>query len=158
MKTRIIFSTALILLISLTSIVAQQVEKFDTTLWVNNITIAKTAAAEKGHPIMLVFSGSDWCKPCIKLKTQILLTETFSAYAKDHYILLNLDFPRKAKNKLSDEQQAHNDELASKYNMDGVFPLVVIIDVDGKVLATSGYLDLSPSEYIANLESLLVKK
>lgn len=158
MKTKIIFSTALNLLISLTSIVAQQIEKFDTTLWVKNISIAKAAAVEKGHPIMLVFSGSDWCKPCIKLKTQILLTETFSAYAKDHYILLNLDFPRKAKNKLTDEQQAHNDELASKYNMEGTFPLVVIIDVDGKVLATSGYLDISPAEYIANLESLLVKK
>lgn len=157
MKTRFIFSTILILLISFTTY-AQQIEKFDTTLWVSNITIAKTEATEKGHPIMLVFSGSDWCKPCIKLKTQILLTETFSAYAKDHYILLNLDFPRKTKNKLSDEQQAHNDELASKYNMEGVFPLVVIIDTDGKVLATSGYLDISPAEYIANLESLLVKK
>lgn len=157
MKTKIIFSATLIILICFATF-AQQVEKFDTSLWVSNITIAKAAAKEKGHPIMLVFSGSDWCKPCIKLKTQILLTETFSAYAKDHYILLNLDFPRKAKNKLSDEQQAHNDELASMYDMEGIFPLVVIIDVDGKVLATSGYLDISPAEYIANLESLLVKK
>ncbi len=158
MKTKIIFITSLFLLFSFTSIIAQEVEKFDSTLWISNLTLAKVAAAEKGHPIMLVFSGSDWCKPCIKLKTQILLTDTFSIYAKDHFVLLNLDFPRKAKNKLSTEQQAHNDELASKYNMEGTFPLVVIIDVDGKVLASTGYLDLSPAEYISHLESLLNKK
>ncbi len=137
---------------------AQVVEKFDTTLWVSNITQAKSISNEKKLPIMLVFSGSDWCKPCIKLKTQILLTDTFSIYAKTHFILLNLDFPRKAKNKLSNEQQAHNDELAGKYNAEGTFPLVVIIDSEGKVLASSGYLDISPAEYIVNLESLLLKK
>lgn len=157
MKIKIIFGTSLILFLSFTTI-AQQVEKFDSTLWVRNITEAKAAAAEKHFPIMLVFSGSDWCKPCIKLKSQILLTDAFSAYAKNHFVLLNLDFPRKSKNKLSPEQQAHNDELASKYNMDGTFPLVVIIDLEGKVLATSGYLDLTPDEYISNLESLLNKK
>lgn len=157
MKTKLAGLILSICLISTVSF-AQIVEKFDTTLWVTNITIAKAVALEKGQPIMLVFSGSDWCKPCIKLKTQILLTDTFSVYAKDHFVLLNLDFPRKAKNKLSAEQQAHNDELASKYNMEGTFPLVVIIDKDGTVLASTGYLDLTPAEYIVHLESLLNKK
>lgn len=157
MKTKIFYITTLLFLISVASISAQT-EKFDSTLWVSNITTAKAAAIEKHLPIILVFSGSDWCKPCIKLKSQILLTDTFSAYAKDHFVLLNLDFPRKSKNKLSDAQQAHNDELASRYNLEGTFPLVVIIDAEGKVLATSGYLDLTPAEYIVNLESLLNKK
>jgi thioredoxin-related protein len=137
---------------------AQIVEKFDSTLWVKNITVAKATSIEKKLPIMLVFSGSDWCKPCIKLKTQILLTDEFSTYAKTHFVLLNLDFPRKAKNKLSTEQQVHNDELAGKYNAEGTFPLVVVIDSEGKVLATSGYMDVTPAEYIKNLEALLLKK
>jgi thioredoxin-related protein len=154
-KLSILFLT-LILTISFSK--AQVVEKFDTTLWVSNISQAKAICIDKKLPIMLVFSGSDWCKPCIKLKTQILLTDTFSVYAKTHFVLLNLDFPRKAKNKLSNEQQAHNDELAGKYNNEGTFPLVVIIDSEGKILATSGYLDVTPAEYIKNLEALLSKK
>lgn len=157
MKTKKNCIISLLFLLSFSAISAQT-EKFDSTLWVPNITMAKATAIEKHLPIMLVFSGSDWCKPCIKLKTQILLTDTFSAYAKDHFVLLNLDFPRKSKNKLCPEQQAHNDELASKYNMEGTFPLVVIIDADGKILATSGFLDITPAAYIANLESLLNKK
>ncbi len=150
MKTKLLIICTLIIVLS-NSIFAQEVEKFDTTIWVKNLSIAKASASEKGLPIMLVFSGSDWCKPCIKLKTQILLTDTFSAYAKDHFVLLNLDFPRKAKNKLSPEQQVHNDDLASKYNMEGTFPLVVIIAKDGKVLASTGYLDITPAEYILHL-------
>jgi len=157
MKTKALFYISLILLLSYTA-KAQQVEKLDSTLWMGDLTTAKTAATERHLPIMLVFSGSDWCKPCIKLKTQILLTDTFSNYAKNHFVLLNLDFPRKSKNKLSDQQQAHNDNLASKYNTEGVFPLVVIIDVEGNVLATFGYLDTTPSEYILHMESLLAKK
>lgn len=157
MKTKLVALSLSFCLFAATSF-SQIIEKFDTTIWVRNISTAKSISAEKHLPIMLVFSGSDWCKPCIKLKTQILLTDTFSAYAKDHFVLLNLDFPRKAKNKLSAEQEVHNDELASKYNMDGTFPLVVIIDNEGKILATSGYLDITPAEYITNLESLLIKK
>lgn len=157
MKTKFLFLIIIISFLGYTT-KAQEVEKLDTTLWMTDFTSAQAAAAARHLPILLVFSGSDWCKPCIKFRSQILLTDTFSTYARDHFVMLNLDFPRKSKNKLSVEQQAHNDNLASKYNMEGIFPLVVIVDVDGKVLATFGYLDTSPSEYIIYMESLLAKK
>lgn len=148
---------AFLCLFAVTTLKSQVVEKFDTSLWVSNITQAKALSVEKNIPIMLVFSGSDWCIPCMKLKKQILLTDTFSVYAKDHFVLLNLDFPRKSKNKLSSEQQSHNDQLASQYNMQGVFPLVVIINKEGEILGSTGFLDLTPAEYITYLESLLKK-
>jgi len=147
-----------LLLFGLKIINAQSAEKFDSTIWVKNFEQAKLIAIDKKLPIVLVFSGSDWCKPCIKLKTQILLTDSFSAYAKDHFVMLNLDFPSKKVNKLSSEQQKHNDELAAKYNIEGVFPLLLILDNSYKVITSSGYIDVKPEEYIKNLESLLKNK
>lgn len=47
-----------------------------------------------------------------------------------------------------------NEALAEKYNTRGFFPLVVLLDSDGNVLGTTGYKDVSATEYIKILESL----
>jgi thiol-disulfide isomerase/thioredoxin len=46
--------------------------------WQTNIDTAKQIATEKNRPIILVFQGSDWCAPCIKLNREVFSTETFS--------------------------------------------------------------------------------
>ena len=102
----------------------------------------------------LVFSGSDWCAPCMKLDRFIWQSEEFKAFSNDHFILLRADFPKQKKNKLSDEQQAHNDRLAAKYNRNGYFPLVVILNKNGEIIGTTGYKNLSPAEYIKQLIAL----
>ena len=48
----------------------------------------------------MIFSGSDWCKPCINLKQSILLTDEFAKFSGEEMVLLELDFPYKKKNKL----------------------------------------------------------
>lgn len=98
---------------------------------------------------MLVFKGSDWCAPCIKLDKEILKTETFSQYASENLVLLEADFPRKKANRLSAEQQEKNGFLAEKYNRNGYFPFVVILDQNGKVLGQSGYEKMSPEEFVS---------
>jgi thiol-disulfide isomerase/thioredoxin len=35
--------------------------------WKTNFELVKKEAASQSKPIVLVFSGSDWCAPCIKL-------------------------------------------------------------------------------------------
>ena len=67
--------------------------------------------------------------------------------------MLKADFPRQKKNKLSKEQQKHNDLLAEKYNLEGYFPLVLILNAQGKVLGKTGYKKLSPEKYISLLNS-----
>ena len=39
-------------------------------------------------------------------------------------------------------------KLAEKYNLEGSFPLVVILDKNGKVLGKMGFKNVSPEEYI----------
>jgi len=88
-----------------------------------HIDQALKQSAEEDKPIMLVFSGSDWCKPCIQLKKEILETEAFSETA-NHLIFLYLDFPYRKANRLSKEETSHNEELAERYNKDGHFPKI----------------------------------
>ena len=121
--------------------------------WKTDLNDAKKIASEKNNPIVLVFQGSDWCAPCIKLDTQIFSTQEFTNYAKDHYVMLKADFPKKSKNKLTDEQQEKNDKLAEKYNPNGYFPYVVVLDKTGKVLGNTGYKNISPAEYIKILNT-----
>lgn len=116
--------------------------------WQTNFEKAKETATENNQKIILVFQGSDWCAPCIKLDNEIWSSKEFKAYAKDNYVMLKADFPRRRKNKLAKEQQKHNDALAEKYNQEGLFPLVVVLDNTGKVLGKTGYKKIDPKEYI----------
>ena len=122
-------------------------------IWHTDIETAKKSAQEQNKKIILVFQGSDWCGPCIKLEKEIWSYEEFKTYAKEQFVLLKADFPKKKANKLSKEQQTKNDLLAEKYNQNGYFPLVVVLDKTGKVLGTTGYKNITPAEYIKLLSS-----
>lgn len=123
--------------------------------WQTDIEVAKAIAQQKDQPIILVFQGSDWCAPCIKLEKEIWTTEEFQHYAKSHFIMLKADFPRKKKNKLNPDLQEKNNMLAETYNKKGYFPFVVVLDKDGKVLGETGYEKKSPGDYIKLLTSFI---
>ncbi len=103
---------------------------------------------------MLIFSGSDWCAPCIRLDKNIWQSEAFQKEATSQWILVKANFPRKKANQLSDAQTEHNRILAEKYNVEGSFPLVVLLDNTGKVLGKMGFKNVSPEEYIKMIHSL----
>lgn len=121
--------------------------------WVFNFDKAKAIAKKENKTIIMVFQGSDWCAPCIKLDKEIWQTETFKSYAKDHFVMLKLDFPKRKKNALDAEQEKHNNALAEKYNKNGYFPYVVVLDSKGNQLGSTGYKKITPKDYIALLES-----
>jgi len=122
--------------------------------WETDLSVAKRIAAEKNRNIVLVFSGSDWCAPCIKLEKEIWETDEFKSYAKEHFVMLRADFPRKKVNRLSKEQQEKNNKLAETYNLNGYFPFVLVLDANGKILVTTDYKKVSPKEYISILTSI----
>lgn len=132
--------------------------KPDQTTWQHNYEAAAKQAATEHRPILMVFAGSDWCKPCIMLRKEVWDTPEFREYANNHFVLLELDFPRFKKNQLPAEQTRYNEQLASRYNKEGVFPLVVLTDERGQVLAKTGYQPGGPEKYIAHLELLLQQK
>lgn len=119
-----------------------------------NFEDAKALALKENKNIILVFSGSDWCAPCIKLDKSIWQSEDFKSEAKKDWILVKADFPKKKGNELSPELQEQNRVLAEKYNKDGFFPLVVVLDKNGKATGKTGFKNVTPKEYIALLHSL----
>ena len=95
--------------------------------WHKDFNQAIQQAKEEEKPLILVFAGSDWCAPCIKLERQIWSTKAFVEYADENYVLYRADFPRKRKNQLPLKQLNQNKGLAEKYNSKGYFPLVVCL-------------------------------
>lgn len=124
--------------------------------WYEDFTDAVKTANKEDKPIVLVFSGSDWCAPCIRLKRNIWQSEDFKDYAETNYVLYNADFPRKKKNKLPLDKLNTNKALAEKYNIQGHFPLVVILDKKKSVLGKTGFdAKATPNEYISLLNSFI---
>lgn len=121
--------------------------------WYTDFAQAKKLATEESKNIILVFSGSDWCAPCIKLEKQIWESTDFKAEASKNWVLVKADFPKKKANALPEPQQQQNATLYEKYNAEGAFPLVVVLDKNGKVLGKTAYKNISPTEYISHLHS-----
>tara|TARA_B100000768_G_C11284835_1_gene381705 strand:- start:9807 stop:10235 length:429 start_codon:yes stop_codon:yes gene_type:complete len=121
--------------------------------WETSYENSVKSAIVQNKKIILVFQGSDWCGPCIKLSKEIWSSQEFIDYSKENYVLLQADFPRKKKNALSEEQQNINNFLAEKYNPNGYFPLVVILNKNGGVLGETSYKKVTPKQYINLLES-----
>jgi thioredoxin-related protein len=113
---------------------------FNTSEWGNNLEYAKEKAATEHKLILLNFSGSDWCAPCIMLKKQVFSSDEFQSFADERLVLLRADFPRLKKNKLPDDELKRNEALAEKYNPDGNFPFTVLINPTGEVIKSwNGY-------------------
>lgn len=108
-------------------------------IWLTSFQQAQDLALEEQKPILLVFSGSDWCRPCIQLDREVFQDSAFLAFAASELVLLKADFPRSRKNRLAEEQKAHNERLAQRYNPKGEFPLVLLLDANGQELARTAY-------------------
>ncbi len=121
--------------------------------WERDFEVAKERALNEGRNILLVFSGSDWCVPCMKLEKEIWKSKKFIDDPKEHFVLLRADFPKRKANMISKEQQEANNDLAEIYNNRGIFPLVLVLNKDGEVLGKAGYKNISPAEYISMLHS-----
>lgn len=126
--------------------------------WNTDLASALQQAKANNKPVLAVFSGSDWCKPCIMLQREVFDQPEFAQYAKDRLVLARFDFPRSKKNKLPASQIKLNEQAAAQLNQEGAFPLVVLLSPAGKVLAKTGYRPGGPATYDAYLTQLLAKQ
>ena len=123
--------------------------------WEPSFENAKKTAKEKHELILLNFSGSDWCGPCIVLRKDYLESDAFTKMANDNLVLVNADFPRKKKNIPPTDVVKRNEALAEMYNKEGSFPFTLLLNADGKVLKTwHGKPDISPEEWTAQIKAV----
>ena len=122
--------------------------------WRTDFDKAQSEAQASGKYILLKFSGSDWCIPCIRMEKNIFSTAGFTQFADSNLVTVNADFPQKKKNMPSREVTKQNDLLASKYNKEGHFPLTLLLSPDGKVVRTwDGFPDGTPEDFKAQVRA-----
>ena len=126
------------------------------TGWHKTLDEAKTLAQKEHKHILLNFSGSDWCGPCIRLHKEIFDSEQFQQFAETSLVLVNADFPRLKKNQLPANQQKINDAIADQYNSKGSFPFTVLLNENGKVLKQwEGFPKITADQFVEEMRSVI---
>ena len=107
-------------------------QEHDTRLnWETDFEIAKTKSKKSKKPILMLFTGSDWCAPCKMLKKDFFYSDKFIAKSK-HFVLLLVDFPRN-KELITPAQEAANKVLNSKYGVRSL-PTLIAVNYKGNIL------------------------
>ena len=121
--------------------------------WMTDFAAAKAKALAEGKYMLVDFSGSDWCRWCIKLDEEVFSKEAFQSYAKDNLVLVLADFPRD-KSKQSSELKKQNEQMAEDFGVRG-FPTVFVLNPEGKMVAKTGYQQGGASAYVKHLKKLI---
>jgi thioredoxin-related protein len=121
----------------------------------NKFEVAEKNAKDSNKLVLLNFSGSDWCIPCIKMHRDIFENDDFKKATDSLVIFVNADFPRMKKHQADAATQKQNDALADKYNNGGAFPYTLLIDGEGKVLkAWSGLPTGTASDFAKEIQTI----
>ena len=120
-------------------------------VWLTDLEAAKAQGVKENKPVLIDFTGSDWCPPCIQLHKVVFESAEFAAVASK-YVLVELDYPRKTPQ--APELKAKNAELSKQFGISG-FPTVLLIDAkSGEVFGkTVGFGGQTAKEYLDKLAS-----
>lgn len=121
--------------------------------WTTDLEKAFKDAKAQKKSVLVEFTGSDWCPPCIMMRKKVFSQKEFVSEASKDFILVELDFPRNDK-ELSEKHQPY----AEKYEIDG-FPTVILFDQDGKEFNrfyASEYPDTE--KFLAHLDKASAKR
>ncbi len=103
--------------------------------WGTDLPAALTQAAAEKKNVLVLFTGSDWCPPCKALKANVLEKPEFDAFAKDKYVLVEIDLPNQKQ--LPEGLLEKNRELSQKMKIEA-FPTMLVLNPDG--IVTAGFL------------------
>jgi len=125
--------------------------------WQTDYEQALATAKETRKCVLLNFTGSDWCPPCIEMHKVVFSKPAFLDYVQKNLILVEIDFP--GRKTLPETLAKQNERLKRQYGIDGKgFPTVVLLSPDGKILGElQGYGGEGPAEIVAWVEELRPK-
>ncbi len=119
--------------------------------WLTDLSQAQAQAKAEKKSVLLVFSGSDWCPPCVEMQRQVFASPQFIDYARRALVLVNVDFPQKSTQ--TAELQKANQALKTKFNVGENFPTLVLLDDTGSTLfQEAGYGGGGPGEVLPKLQ------
>ena len=151
MKT--VFRVATVMLACSFGVIAG--ETAEPGVWTQDISAAKGVAKEKGLPILLNFTGSDWCGWCKLMDKSVYSQPEWKAYAAQKLMLVTLDFP-KDKSIVPEAYVERNAQLQKQFGVRG-YPTYVLLDSDGEtVIGRLGAgRDKTPASFAKEVDELL---
>ena len=136
---------------------SQEEEDYSNLNWLTDFDLAKKESASSKKPILIYFTGSDWCSPCKMLKKDFFNTEAFESKA-ENFVLLMVDMPRRI-DIISPEQKKKNKVLVKKYNQKGGYPNLVALNTHLNVIGElSGYTFLRETDRHFSFINGLIEK
>ena len=120
--------------------------------WLTDLEQAREQASKTGRPILINFTGSDWCGWCKLLSKEVFSQPEFQSFARDNLVLLTADFPRYKT--LPPKEAEQNRALMAKFRVGG-FPTIILTDAAGTLLGETGYRRGGAAAYVKHLRELL---
>ena len=121
--------------------------------WFDDYEAATEKAQKENKPMLILFTGSDWCGFCIKLRKNALDKGDFRGFAKKNLVLVFVDSPRKTK--LSAELVEQNRSLKTKFGARGGVPETLIVSPDEKVIGRIGGCPKNPADYLKKVKRIV---
>lgn len=127
-------------------------------LWTMDFEAARKVAAEKKLPILINFTGSDWCGWCKHMDKEVFSQDAWKTYAKDNLMLVWIDFP-KDKTLVPEKYVKRNADLSKFFEIEG-YPAYIVLDADGKnqIGQLGADQEITPALFISHLKSILKKR
>lgn len=116
--------------------------------WLEDYTQAVRLSQEKGLPILIAFTGSDWCPWSLKLAIDVLSTSDFMQRLEKDIVLLWLDFPE------DENVPVANQGLKEKYQISEL-PTLVLVHSSGEEITRMGYSPMLSQELASSLQKSL---
>lgn len=121
--------------------------------WHTTWEAASAEAKRRNKPILINFTGSDWCGWCIRLKKEVFDTDAFRSWAAQKVVLLEVDFPKGKP--LPPAVQMKNQELAQKFGVTG-YPSIFFSNAKGEALGPRfGYAEGGPEAWTKQAEQIM---
>ena len=95
-----------------------------------DLDAARKLAADKQLPILLNFTGSDWCHWCKRMEKNVFTQPEWNGYAANHIVMVLIDFPRD-KSVVPEKFKEQNNTLKERYEVGG-YPTFVLLNPDGQ--------------------------
>ena len=121
--------------------------------WHTDVSKASEFAVKENKPLLMFFTGSDWCGWCVRLQKEVFLTDEFKKWANENVVLVELDFPKRTPQ--TDTIKAQNRQLQSIFKVRG-YPTIWFvnpeINPEKKInlvsLGSTGYVRGGPIAWI----------
>lgn len=128
--------------------------------WETDINKAIELSTKSKKPLLLFFTGSDWCGWCIKLQKEVFYKPEFIEWSKN-VVLVELDFPRKKQ--LEDKLKQQNSQLQQIFQVTG-YPTIWFVkpkkngeQINLEQLGKTGYVAGGPEKWLEVANQFLPK-